>query len=98
MKRIKAFFIHLITIITALFYKLFHIEEKNKKIEQKDESINQNTQSKKVKIINIDNILPEEPNTLQNPHNETSEEAPNSIILELPKNKYETINGYEVDK
>mgnify|MGYP002853168654 CR=1 FL=1 len=92
MERIKAFFIHIITMITAFFYKLFHKEEKNKKEQTKIDNITKEIETKKEAPLADNTTLPDEPSTLSNPHNtETGEEAPNTVILELPKLKLDKI-------
>lgn len=86
----------IIIFILSIFRSIFSQDKKNTKEIKKTNTINNDGKETK-KDINTSNqtSIPDEPNTLSNPHNTNSEETPNSssIILELPKEKLNNLNN-----
>ena len=86
----------IIIFILSIFRSIFSQDKKNTKEIKKPNTINNDGKETK-KDINTSNqtSIPDEPNTLSNPHNTNSEETPNSssIILELPKEKLNNLNN-----
>lgn len=86
----------IIIFILSIFRSIFSQDKKNTKEIKKPNTINNDGKETK-KDINTSNqtSIPDEPNTLSNPHNTNSEETPNSssIILELPKDKLNNLNN-----
>lgn len=90
---IKNFFKVIILFILSIFRSLFG---SNKKNQPNNKYINNNNENKinnkQNNESNTTSTLPEEPNTLNNPHNEDSTNS-SDIILELPKNELSNLNN-----
>ncbi len=86
----------IIIFILSIFRSIFSQDKKNTKETIKQNAINNDNKETK-KNINTSNqtSIPDEPNTLSNPHNTNNEETTNtsSIILELPKDKVNNLSN-----
>lgn len=93
LEQIKAFFLKLFAVIVSFFHHLFHIDKK----EGKKETINKeqivNTKKETTNQITDNIAMPDDESVLSNPHNDSDEEAPNDIILELPISKIESLKS-----
>lgn len=86
----------IIIFILSIFRSIFSQDKKNTKEIKKPNTINNDGKETK-KDINTSNqtSIPDEPNTLSNPHNTNNEETTNtsSIILDLPKDKLNNLSN-----